>query len=73
MLEPKIEEAAFGLGVGDHSVVIPTNVGFHIIRVLERDPNRPLSPDALLALQEHALRNWIEQQRQQANIILAPT
>jgi hypothetical protein len=73
LLEPKIEEAAFGLGVGDHSVVIPTNVGFHIIRVLERDPNRPLSPDALLALQEHALKNWIEQQRQQATIILAPT
>jgi parvulin-like peptidyl-prolyl isomerase len=73
LLEPQIEEAAFGLGVGDHSVVIPTNVGFHIIRVLERDPNRPLSPDALLALQEHALKNWIEQQRQQATIILAPT
>ena len=73
LLEPKIEEAAFGLGVGDHSVVIPTSVGFHIIRVLERDPNRPLSPDALLALQERALKNWVEQQRQQATIILAPT
>ena len=73
LLEPKIEEAAFGLGVGDHSVVIETNVGFHIIRVLERDPDRPLSPDAYLALQERALKNWIEQQRQQANIILAPT
>ena len=73
LLEPKIEEAAFGLGVGDHSVVMETNVGFHIIRVLERDPNRPLSPDALLALQERALNNWVEQQRQQANIILAPT
>jgi peptidyl-prolyl cis-trans isomerase C len=72
LLEPKIDEAAFGLGVGDHSVVIETNVGFHIIRVLERDPNRPLSPDALLTLQEHALKNWVEQQRQQATIILAP-
>ena len=73
LLEPKIEEAAFGLGLGDHSVVIETSVGFHIIRVLERDPNRPLSPDAYLVLQEHALKNWIEQQRQQATIVLAPT
>jgi hypothetical protein len=52
--------------------VITTNVGFHIIRVLERDPNRPLSPDATLALQEMALNKWIHDQRQQANIVLAP-
>jgi len=73
LLDSKIEEAAFGLGVGDHSAVISTDVGFHIIRVLERDPNHPLSPDAYLALQELALKNWIDQQRQQANIVLAPS
>ena len=69
LLEPKIEEAAFGLGVGQHSDVITTDVGFHIVRILARDPQRPLSPDAYLALQELALKNWIEEQRQQANII----
>jgi len=69
LLEPKIEEAAFSLEVGAHSDVIATDVGFHIVRILARDPQRPLSPDAYLALQELALKNWIEQQRQQANII----
>jgi peptidyl-prolyl cis-trans isomerase C len=69
LLEPKIEEAAFGLEVGQHSDVITTDVGFHIVRILARDPQRPLSPDAYLALQELALRNWIETQRQQANIV----
>jgi peptidyl-prolyl cis-trans isomerase C len=69
LLEPKIEEAAFSLEVGQHSDVITTDVGFHIIRILARDPQRPLSPDAYLALQELALKNWIEEQRQQANII----
>lgn len=69
LLEPKIEEAAFGLEVGQHSDVITTDVGFHIVRILARDPQRPLSPDAYLALQELALKNWIEEQRQQANII----
>ncbi len=73
LLEPKIEEAAFALQVGGYSDVVTTDVGFHIIRVLEHDPNHPLSPDALLALQELALKNWIEQQRQQATIILAPS
>jgi peptidyl-prolyl cis-trans isomerase C len=72
LLNPKIEEAAFGLSVGQHSEVIPTDVGFHILRVLARDPEHPLSPDAYLALQELALKNWIEEQRQQATIILAP-
>src|SRR5215216_1181886 len=69
LLEPKIEEAAFALEVGQHSDVIATDVGFHIVRILARDPQRPLSPEAYLALQELALKNWIEEQRQQANII----
>lgn len=72
LLNPQIEEAAFALAVGEHSDVIATDVGFHIVRVLARDLERPLSPDAYLALQELALKNWIEEQRQQANIVLAP-
>ena len=71
LLEPKIEEAAFNLVPGTYSDVIATDVGFHIVRVLERDPQRPLSPDAYLALQELALKNWVAGQRQQANIIFA--
>ena len=72
LLDLKIEEAAFGLDVGGHSDVIATDVGFHILRILARDPARPLSPDALLALQEQALRKWIDGQRQTAGIVLAP-
>jgi parvulin-like peptidyl-prolyl isomerase len=71
LLEPKIEEAAFALTVGGHSEVIATAAGFHIIRILARDPQRPLSPDAYLALQELALKQWIEAQRQQASIVFA--
>jgi peptidyl-prolyl cis-trans isomerase C len=69
LLEPKIEEAAFNLVVGAYSDVIATDVGFHIVRILERDPQRPLSPDAYLALQELALKKWIEERRQQAEIL----
>ena len=72
LLNAQIEEAAFNLAVGQHSDVITTEVGFHIIRVLERDPDRPLSPDALVSLQELALTKWIEEQRAQANVVLAP-
>ena len=72
LLDAKIEEAAFNLPVGGHSDVIATDVGFHIVRVLERDPARPLSPDAYLALQEQALKKWVQEQRVTANVVLAP-
>ncbi|HJS19070.1 MAG TPA: peptidyl-prolyl cis-trans isomerase [Anaerolineales bacterium] len=73
LLDEKIEEAAFGLSVGGHSDVITTDVGYHILRILELDPDRPLSPDAYVALQEQALKNWIEDKRGQASIVLAPS
>ena len=72
LLNKQIEDAAFGLEVGQYSDVITTDVGFHIVRILARDPSRPLSPDAYLALQELALKNWIEEQKTQATIALAP-
>lgn len=72
LLNSQIEEAAFNLNVDEFSDVIATDVGFHIVRILARDPNRPLSPDALLSLQEMALKKWVEEQRAQANVVLAP-
>ncbi|HSL27937.1 MAG TPA: peptidylprolyl isomerase [Anaerolineales bacterium] len=69
LLEPSIEEAAFRLNIGEHSEVIATDVGFHILRILGREPERTLSPDAYLVLQELALQNWIQEQRQQATIV----
>jgi len=71
LLNKQIEDAAFSLNVGQYSDVIATEVGFHIVRVLERDSNRPLSPDALLALQELALKQWVDGQRAQATVVLA--
>jgi peptidyl-prolyl cis-trans isomerase C len=72
LLDRQIEEIAFGLDVGRYSDVVTTDVGFHILKVLARDPARPLSPDAYLALQEQALKNWIEDQRRVATVVLAP-
>src|SRR5271157_48943 len=70
--EPAIETAAFALQVGQYSAVIQTQVGYHILLLLERDPARPLSPDALLTLQQNAVQAWLTQRRQESTITPAP-
>lgn len=72
LLEPELEEAAFSLEPGQHSDVIETDVGYHIILVLERDPQHQLSPDAYLVMQEKALQDWLAQKRTESDIVLAP-
>lgn len=72
LLDPKIEDAAFSLQVGQFSDVIQTDIGYHIIKVLERDPQHSLSPDAYLSQQELALKDWVTQKRTQATVVLAP-
>lgn len=69
LLDAKIEEAAFTVEVGKYSDVIATSAGFHIIKVLERGEHA-LTPDALLTLQELALKDWVRQQREQGDITL---
>ncbi len=71
LLDADIEKAAFSLAIGGTSDVIATPAGFHIIKVLAREQH-PLSPDALLVLQEQALKDWVSQQRAQSQITIAP-
>ena len=72
LLDPKIEEAAFSLQAGQYSGIIQTDTGFHIIKVLEHDAQHPLTPDAYLAMQDLALKDWVTQQRAKAAVVLAP-
>ncbi len=72
LLEPKIEEAAFSLQVGQYSNVIQTDEGYSIIKVLEKDANHPLSPDAYLALQQAVLKDWVAKARASATVVFAP-
>ncbi len=71
LLDAKAEEAAFALQDGAHSDIVATAAGFHIFKVIERGEH-PLSPDALLTVQELALKNWVAEQRAKSGIILAP-
>ncbi len=68
LTQPAVEEAAFALQPGEVSDIIQTELGYHILQVVEREPDRLLSPDARLTLQRKALQAWLEQARSQAQI-----
>lgn len=68
LLHPAVEAAAFSLEVGEHSQVIETEIGYHIVQVIDKDPNRELTPDAHLTLQMQALQTWIDEKHDQSQI-----
>jgi parvulin-like peptidyl-prolyl isomerase len=68
LTQPAVEEAAFRLQPGEVSEVIQSELGFHIIQVIESDPQRPLPAEILQQNQQAALQAWVEQQRSNANI-----
>ena len=67
-----LEEAVFALQPGQYSSIIQDDSGYHILFVVERDPARTLSPDALLSLQKRAVQNWLTQRRNESTILIAP-
>jgi peptidyl-prolyl cis-trans isomerase C len=68
-----LEDIAFSLKPKEYSKVIETRTGFHILQVIERDPQRALEPQARLALQAQAIQNWLNLRRNQSQIqILLP-
>ena len=52
--------------------MIETEIGYHILLVLDRDPEHQLSPDAYLVMQAKALQDWLSQKRTASDIVLAP-
>jgi peptidyl-prolyl cis-trans isomerase C len=68
LFKPEVEAAAFELQAGQYSSVIQTDYGYHMIYVIERDPQHPLSPEARLELEQQALDQWISDQRSSGDI-----
>jgi len=67
LLIPELEETAFNLPVGDHSAIIESEIGYHILKVLGR-VERHLSSDARLTLKREALHHWLAEEREGSQI-----
>ena len=68
LTQPEVDAAAFALQIGEYSDVIKSALGYHIIYVIDRDPQHPLSVDGRRILQEAALAKWLEAARTASSI-----
>lgn len=68
LLSTEVEEAAFSLNPGQISPVIHSPLGYHIVQVLERDPDRPLNPETLHQIKSQVFQEWLESLWAEAHI-----
>lgn len=68
LLQPALNEAALNLQPGEHSQVLETPLGYHILYVSAREIH-PLSLDARRFLQVQAIQNWLEAERAKSDIV----
>lgn len=65
---PEVEAAAFALQPGQFSDVIQSSMGYHIVQLVERVPDKEIDPEHMRLLREKASRDWLEGLRAAATI-----
>ena len=63
MYNEPFENAVFNLQPGQRSGIVRSPNGYHIIELIERDPNRPIEPAALESLKQSAFPKWLQDKR----------
>jgi len=57
---PELDSILFNLDVGETSDIIESEIGYHIIKVLDKEENRSLDPAVRQILKEKAMDDWLE-------------
>lgn len=69
LLITAVEAAVFAQPVGSYTEIIESEIGYHIVLVIDREV-RPLTSDARLTLLRQALYDWLEDRRTTSSIEL---
>ncbi|MCX7622857.1 MAG: peptidylprolyl isomerase [Thermomicrobium sp.] len=67
-MPPAFDDVAFSLQPGELGGPVQTEYGWHLVQVLERDADRPISVRMLEALRARAFDRWLEEQRKTSTI-----
>jgi parvulin-like peptidyl-prolyl isomerase len=67
LLWPEVETAAFSLQPGEISTVVKSEIGYHILEIMERE-DRLLAYSVRQALCERAVETWLSTERVSADI-----
>jgi parvulin-like peptidyl-prolyl isomerase len=68
LTQQNVADAAFALQPGEYSEVIKSDIGYHIVYVIERDAQHPLSVNMRLLLQQRTLEQWLAEAKAASTI-----
>lgn len=64
----EVEAAAFELQPGQFSEIVKSELGYHIVQVVERVPDQEIAQEDLVFMRDQAVREWLDQLRASADI-----
>jgi peptidyl-prolyl cis-trans isomerase C len=65
---PELDDPIFSLQIGAYSEIVESELGYHIVQVIDRESQRTLSPGALRTIQIQAVQDWLIERRSQSDI-----
>jgi len=66
----ELDDIIFKLAPNEYSAIIETQLGYHIVQVLEHEQQAKLSPAAQRLLEAQAISQWLNHQRALSEIII---